>query len=158
MPKVFDSSSSAVGAVQSAMITEAQFQAQFGTGWVLADGRSVAGSKYASITGSANIPDLRGVVLRGKNNSRSDGNQNPGGERALGFYESDQMQGHFHSAPTTNGVGGQYEVSGGGTGYDYGAQSAPTTGPISDNVNGTPRTGLETRPKNVTVNYFIRIN
>lgn len=77
MPVVLDDSTAAIGAIQSALLTEAQFQAQFGSGWILADGRSVLGSKYETITGRSSIPDLRGVVLRGKNNGRNDGGQNP---------------------------------------------------------------------------------
>lgn len=77
MPVILDDSTAAIGAVQSALITESQFQAQFGTGWVLADGRSVTGSRYATLTGKTTIPDLRGVTLRGKNNGRSDGYENP---------------------------------------------------------------------------------
>lgn len=77
MPVVLDDSTAAIGAIQSAFLTETQFQGQFGTGWILADGRSVTGSRYASLTGSASVPDLRGVVLRGKNNGRNDGKENP---------------------------------------------------------------------------------
>lgn len=157
MPKIFDSSSSAIGAVQPAMVTEAQFQAQFGAGWVLADGRSVVGTKYASITGNTTIPDLRGIYLRGKNNGRADGNQNPAADRALGFFENDQMQGHIHGTNI-------YNDNTGGSGTSFGQQQNDNVGqiysgtPYTDGVNGVPRTGSETRVKNVTVNYFIRIN
>jgi len=157
MPKVFDSSSSAIGAVQPAMITEAQFQDQFGTGWILADGRSVTGSKYTSITGNTSVPDLRGQVLRGKNNSRSDGNQDPAGERPLGSFQNDQFQGHRHTQATHANTSPYTELGTGSMGFDY-APSTPVSDPISDTVNGTPRTGIETRVKNVTINYFIRIN
>jgi hypothetical protein len=148
MPKVFDSSSSAVGAVQSAMITEAQFQAQFGTGWVLADGRSVAGSKYASITGSANIPDLRGMVLRGKNNGRVDGKENPDGDSSLGTYQSDEFKSHYHIFSINYNSGALSGAQG----------NTPNAGANTFNGNTDNSGGNETRMKNVTVNYFIRIN
>lgn len=160
MPSVFDSSSAAIGAVQSAMLTEAQFQAQFGTGWVLARGQSVAGSKYASLTGNTTLPDLRGVFLRGKNNGRSDGNQNPNGESALGVFENDQVQGHIHGMGAENVGGGGNLVgdawnSGSSGNYPVGTGTGPAQ---TDGTNGVPRIGFETRVKNVTVNYFIRIN
>lgn len=148
MPKVFDSSSSAVGAIQSAMIDESQFQDQFGTGWVLADGRSVAGSKYAAITGRANIPDLRGMTLRGKNNGRSDGNQNPDGDSALGTYQADELKQHKHSY-TVNYNSGAISGAQGNT---------PNSGANIFTGNTGDTGGNETRVKNVTVNYFIRIN
>jgi len=146
MPKVFDSSSSAIGAVQPAMITEAQFQAQFGTGWVLADGRSVTGSKYTSITGNTVVPDLRGMILRGKNNGRSDGKENPDGDSTLGLYQADEFKSHDHTS---------YRAIGGGlTQGLYGGSSLDT----GNTGNTLGRGGNETRMKNVTVNYFIRIN
>ena len=40
-----------VGSIVPSLLMEAQFQAVAGNGWVLADGRSVAGSAYAVTTG-----------------------------------------------------------------------------------------------------------
>ena len=50
-----------VGTVMHSMLDEATFQGQTSTDWVLADGRSVAGSVYQSLTGLSVIPDLRGI-------------------------------------------------------------------------------------------------
>lgn len=156
-----------IGAVQSSVLSLAQFQAQNGTGWILADGSNVAGSAYATILGTSNVPDMRGVYLRGKNNGRADGNQDPIGEQSLGTFENDQFQGHFHAqnepviwgaAPTatpTRYVGTTTEANSGTPTPPYnGSIGAPTT----DGSNGTPRTGVETRVKSVVVNHFIRIN
>jgi hypothetical protein len=146
-----------IGMVVSSMLTEAQFQNLNGTGWVLMDGRSVAGSAYASVTGNASIPDARGMVLRGKNNSRADGNQNPAGDRALGEFEGDQMQGHHHSYFGANNTGtgsNSFTIQNNIFGPFTGAVSSPT----NDGTNGPPRTGNETRMKNITLNHFIRIN
>lgn len=38
------------------------------------------------------------------------------------------------------------------------AASSTTTSAAIDGTNGTPRTGLESRMKNITVNHFIKIN
>ena len=78
-----------IGQIMSAMLTEAQFRAIHGPGWILADGRTtgVASSKYGLLTAATSVPDLRGMVLRGKNNSRADGSQDPGGERGLGSFQ-----------------------------------------------------------------------
>jgi hypothetical protein len=159
MPNLFDSSSAAIGSVQASLLTEAEFQSIFGTGWVLARGQSVSGSKYASITGVTTVPDMRGMFLRGKNNGRSDGNQDSGGERNLrnGNIQQDQMQGHIHGTNI-------YDDNVGGTGRSFGQMQfdnrneISTSFPRNDGTNGTPRTGTETRPRNITVNYFIRIN
>lgn len=141
-----------VGMIVSSMLTEAQYQALNGTSWILADGRSVAGSSYASVTGNSTVPDLRGQVLRGKNNSRSDGQQDPAGELTLGTQQADQMQGHRHNVGS--GLGGS-NVSGQPF---VGNITNPSSDPISDGTNGTPRTGAETRVKSVIVNHFIKIN
>ena len=65
----------AVGSIQQSMLTEAQFNTAMGATaagrWVLADGRSVAGSKYAALTGHDKVPDMRGGFFRaaGQNGS-----------------------------------------------------------------------------------------
>ena len=144
-----------IGSYITADITEAQMQAQVGTGFILADGRSVIGSAYETLTGNSNIPDARGQFLRSKNEGRVDGNENPDGEIALGTYSQDEFQGHEHEVDLYNGG------SGAGKAWSSAVSDAandPTVAIVTDGVNGSPRFGSETRPKNITVNRFIRIN
>lgn len=117
-----------IGTVIQSMLTTAQFQSIKGTGWVLADGASCAGSSYASITGFLVVPDIRGRVLRGK--SYTSGN-NQAGDLALGTYQADQSN--------ASDMTGYFAPPGGGT------------NPAVINAN-------EVRMKNITVNIFIRIN
>lgn len=146
MAKIFNQTDrNPVGMIAHSMLTLAQFQAINGTGWVLADGGSIAGTKYAAITGTASAPDLRGMVLRGKNNSRADGNQNPDGESALGTYQADQIVSHTHP--------GNYAVTNTSSGWLLnGGNNVNFFGTIA-NAGGN-----ETRMKNVTVNIFIKVN
>ena len=143
-----------VGDIIHSMLTEEQFIAENGSGWVLADGRNVAGSKYASLI-ALSVPDMRGQFLRGKNNGRSDGNEDPAGERAVGNFQEDAMQGHKHQSYGTSGGGVNTGLLGPSTGNSNG--NYQTALPVNDGVNGTPRTASETRPKNVTINIFIKV-
>lgn len=142
-----------VGMIVQSMLTEAQFQAINGTSWVLADGRSVTGSVYASVTGSSTIPDARGIFLRGAGSQTISTVTYTG---TLGNKQNDQMQGHHHSvANALNEAGGSGWPSGTG---NSGWNVNKATTPIADGVNGNPRTGTETRPANLAVNVFIKIN
>lgn len=150
-----------VGSVLSSMLTESQFQDQAGAGWVLADGRNVSGSAYSTVTGSSTIPDLRGIYLRGKNNSRSDGNQDPAGEQALGTYEADQNVSHTHSMDPTHSALEAF-AGGGSTRTIVMATTASSTTAQTDVVFGANVTGAtgaaDARPRSVVVNHFIKIN
>lgn len=148
---------SGVGDVRYSMLTEAEFQAQNGTNWVLMDGRNVAGSRYAAIKSVSTIPDHRGIAPRMKNNGRSDGSQNPDGDLALGTMQNDALQGHFHSVSNADKVstsGGPWAPSGGGGALN----SVSVNGPSNDGGSGSPRTANETRSRNLTMNAFIKIN
>lgn len=166
-----DGGSTPVGTVLASLLSEAQFQARNGSGWVLADGRDVTGSAYADLTGAGSVPDLRGLFLRGRNNGRSDGRQNPAGDLALGAFQADQVTDHKH-AHTDGGHSHGIRVGGydffGGPGIDYGpslnnVSVATSASHANISVQGanTPLSGSvgnETRPRNATVNYFVRIN
>ena len=68
--------------------------------------------------------------------------------------QCDQFQGHEHS-------GRNLKKSDNNTGAGYQSErtmTGPTTGIISDGINGNPRVGTETRPKNIIVNYWKRIS
>lgn len=71
---------------------------------------------------------------------------------SVGAIENDQLQGFTLPAATANGSGG--------AAFDVwaGASVNTTKTPIvTDGVNGTPRIGTETRPRNVGANYYMRI-
>ena len=75
--------------------------------------------------------------------------------------QNDQFQGHEHklgrglvnNVENTSGLG-----YGGQPTQMYGAKLSKTDGVQSDDVNGTPRVGNETRGKNLTVRYWKRIS
>lgn len=165
MSRVLGDTVGSIGENKPSMLTLAQFQALYGPGWILADGSSCAGSKYAAITGFTTVPDHRGVGLRGKNNGRSDGNQNPDGELALGSFQSDAFGSHNHG-----GGSHVHDVRV----VNYNTNPDGEIGPKGDSpyapdhpgtVTSAPNStviqmqgGNETRMKNNTVNIFIRIN
>lgn len=157
-----------VGMIVPSELTEVQFQQENGTGWILADGRNIAGSLYATVTGASTIPDLRGVYLKGKNNGRADGNQDSAGERTLGSFQSSalpnvtgsaastyfSMRGPDSGALTANNTGGTVTSTGG-----YGSSGAK--GYIDFDASRSSsvyQSVSEARIRNICVNIFIKIN
>jgi hypothetical protein len=155
-----------IGDIKSAHMTESQFIAVNGPGWILADGRNVAGSAWATLQGATTIPDARGQVLRGKNNGRSDGAQNPDGDSALGAYQSDTYASHKHGITLSHEVNGGKDASGWPATDASGPvifhdEFQPSGASSQTNGAGTPlhnSGGNETRMKNITVNHFIKVN
>jgi hypothetical protein len=146
-----------LGEIRSSLLTEAQFQAETDSTWVLCDGRSVIGSDYQILTGNNSIPDARGVFLRGKNNGRVDGNQNPDGDSALGAFQADRSV-RIDTLETS----GSFAVATGTINPDDDGNFTPyiRTGQDGGNIYSlrAKTNGGETRPSNVTVNHFIKIN
>ena len=117
--------------------------------WVLADNAIVRGSQYAILTSRDRVPDLRGVFLRGINGDRSDGKGDVV-QRNAGDYQIDALQTHFHRVQTglaPRGAGPDVWLDG-----DF--QSGRDTGPAS----GANVSTQETRPRNVAVYWYIKIN
>lgn len=88
----------------------------------------------------------------------------PGGQsgNSVGAKQEDEFQGHWHTTGnnTDNDVvgffgGGGYGVTGGSAAL----AAAKARTPIADGtgVNGAPRAGTETRPRNVAINYIIKV-
>jgi hypothetical protein len=143
-----------VGDVVSSFLTEAQFQTERDNSWILADGRSIVGTSLASLTGWTNAPDLRGAFLRGKDHGVG---RNPDGDTALGTYQEDSLQGFRIQVDDAR----QGDDGTGGGGLQAGDSGSPHIFGqtiVSDGVNGTPRISSETRSKNVTANFFIKVN
>jgi hypothetical protein len=166
-----------VGTIVYSMLDQNTFQQQIGADetWVLADGSDLAGqnTKYETVTHSSKLPNLLGVFVRGKNNARSDGFQNPDGELALGTLSRDRFAAHSHGGNTgTDSPDHQHGFGGYPFGASYGGDNGAQN--LTVHPNGFYRTtdstttrhshainsegGLDTAPKSVTLNPFIRIN
>lgn len=98
-----------------------------------------------------NIPDTRGIFLRGAG-SQTIGSISYSG--SLGTKQNDQIQGHNHSLPNV-AVSGTFHRSGPDNTIVSNSYATSSGGPTNDGSNGTPRTGIETRPANIGVNYCI---
>ncbi len=124
-------------------------------GWVECNGQTI--SDAASVYNGQTVPNLngqfqshhsRGVFLRGDVSS--------------GTFEDDQFQGH-RFGPSSQSTwltssGGSIIILTNPTGGTINGIFGTTTGdPITDGTNGTPRTGMETRPASMSVVWIIKI-
>jgi hypothetical protein len=78
----------------------------------------------------------------------------------IGSTQADQMQGHKHGmdkigmgygAGPADGSWGRADTNSPASGWSYNVGN-----PSNDTINGAPRTGAETRPSNISVNYIIK--
>jgi hypothetical protein len=156
-----------IGAIIASMVPWEAASAAFRAHYLPADGREVDKSSqyYALINrqrpsgqsdlSQVNVPDLRGMFLRGLNvmDPQSSVQLDPGradeNNRVVGGYEADEVGPHQHNLsklgnyPNGNGGDGSHIGEGGTLRKDY---------PIDSNAT------KETRPKNIAVYYYIRVN
>jgi hypothetical protein len=133
-----------VGEIKISLLTADKFASLYGSVWVLMDGSSQVSSLYSMQTGMNRVPDARGAFLRMHNNGRSDSFQNPD-KKELGEFQSDELLSHSHTMSL---------ASAGRNGYSGGPNPTFSVGSTGTSAVG----GNETRPKNVTVNYFVKID
>ncbi len=119
------------------------------------DGRPILNSRLNTLTGVAVAPDLRGRFLRGLNQFYNLGEavQIPPGSndpdaRFLGSFQSDDFKSHVHE----NIPGASYQ--------EYRLGEPETTIGLAKAINATSgaKGGAETRPKNIAVYYYVKIN
>ncbi len=131
-------------------------------GFLIADGRSLNKSEYPELFnvlgyiygGSGenfNLPNLADGKFM-----RSIG----GNAAALGVIQQDAFQGHYHrwsDNPST--LGWEYNFYGNTSNRpgNRDTNQSPITQPMSDGVNGEPRTANETRPYNMSVVVIIKV-
>lgn len=141
--------------------------------WSPCDGREVPNSSFESLANIKNVPDLRGVFLRGlnafdnnENSNRikpvSDSQKDPQIGRFSGSFQMDALQnltGHINGIKSDNrGFGSDGIFT--STGYIGDGDGGENRGAfnVSFNAGNVARVADETRPKNVAIFYYIRIN
>jgi microcystin-dependent protein len=155
------------------------------SGWLLCNGAAISrtvtytglyaviGTTYGVGDGSTtfNLPDFRGVFPKGAGTTtrdndtgyaiRDDTNTKVYHSATLGTYYADKMQGHLHYDFVADGSGASVitdtapsksETITGAT--NTMAQDAGN--PITNGINGTPRTGLTTEPQSLGINFIIK--
>jgi len=145
-------------------------------GYKLCDGSAVSRTTYATLfavigitygagdgTTTFNLPDMRGVFPRGAgiNGTLTKANATPMTGGAIGLLSNDKMQGHKHNTQDIQseialfGVTPLQSAVNGTNGGTY-LNSLKTSIPITDGTNSTPRTGDETAPASLSVNFIIK--
>ena len=155
--------------------------------WSLADSSEVKKSEYEKITGSKYVPDLQGMFLRGlnvdlevdgKDSSKCDPDWRfrvPG--NIAGSYQADEMKTHYHEGTTREAGKHIHRIELHAHPHDPDFKHPRGYPDISEHIyeknyffdtdtGGTHRHtfetlnygGSETRPKNVAVYWYIKIN
>jgi hypothetical protein len=158
-----DRSSGALGDVKYSILSPDKFKKVNGDGWILADGRKITGSKLQKFAAINNAPDARGMFLRGMNYDRQDDLIDPFFKehhrvRVAGEYQGDIVGPHNHGWTGRDG-----------NGYPYRSEQRwtnPADDPthenhypvVSKNNYSTAGVGTETRPKNIALYVYVKIN
>ena len=169
-----------IGTIIASMLEFKKFQNVAGNAWKPADGRKVsAKSKYAKLTGNKTLPDLRGLFLRGLNQfdpvkgPRRDKYKDPDGSRrkagkpqedatSLPKNKKNPFKGNAVSAGDHSHIYFKARSEGGRSGsLDRASSEAGNTGSSGDHTHTVLITAggdSETRPVNIAVFYYIKID
>jgi hypothetical protein len=96
------------------------------------------------------LPDFRGLALKMIGDAVVNGRTKTGPVKLTELQE-DQLQGHEHNYRNVAVAGAVAAPTGGATAFGI----VKTAGIVTDGVNGTPRTGENTRDSAIGVNYGI---
>lgn len=151
----FNSSTFNVGSIQHSLLSTEQFQNLSGNCWVKMTGQNITGSDYHAITGQTNLPDTQGRFLRdtGGDAPSFRTQQNDAIVNITGLFGAEGLS---RDTGAMSASGALYHASRihnayGGTGYVGSVQ-------IGFDASRVVQTANEVRPKNISVNYFIKIN
>jgi hypothetical protein len=138
------------------------FTDTFPNGTLECNGQSFSTTAYpelAKVYPTGVLPDLRGVVLRGKDRDKNGNNRGldvDGANREAGSYQADETKSHYHVTDGTQDSSKHAVCYGADAAIDYSSQTSSTndasyiTGSKTGNTGGT-----ETRMKNVACYWLV---
>lgn len=152
--------SGAVGDVKYSFLNPTQFAAQNGDCWVPLDGSSLSGTKLGMITGISTLPNAGGLFIRAQEFSNSpdnDPDRNSGTN--IGTFQDGAIQSHRHTvSQTTIRKMSNDDVINSSPEFDRGNGVIEASFPIPPDPNTSFTGGSETRPKNLNLWIYVRIN
>jgi hypothetical protein len=149
----------AIGDVKYSVLPPDKFKEENGNGWVLMDNNiPLQGSNLNTKHGITSLPDARGVFIRSLNLNRNDEKADPFSKennrhRLVGEFQNDQIKLHKHEMSISAGA---YRGWAGGWGGVGGTN--PILAPGEDKLYAKELGGEETRPKNIALYTYIKIN
>lgn len=165
----------AIGDVKLSLLGPKEFQNRNGDGWILMQplndklkNEALQGkfAEFFQATGLKDVPDGRGVFLRGMNMGRNGGTGDPSGDsRAVGSSQTDAFAKHDHGGGDHSHPHGSSHWPNGGMynnnrHYLAGGDQGHTNGKFA--IRGSGRTIVaqgeaETRPRNVSVYVYVKV-
>ncbi len=171
-----DLSTAGLGDVKHSILSESAFQSVNGEEWVLLAGQSKTELGITSedsvfdqlnVTDNIsidNLPDARGVFLRGKNNSDQISLlNNPDGDLELGAFYGDAMRNIVGEVGSWNSRGARDMNTGafalaGNAGYQGQNYGSANSGLFANfDASRVVPVANDNRPKNITVNTFVKV-
>jgi microcystin-dependent protein len=137
------------------------------SGWLICDGSAISRTTYVNLftaistawgvgdgSSTFNLPNLQGAFLRGTGTGTINARNKTA--VAVGSFQEDQFQGHYHRVRTYAGTA-TYRIS-------RRADNGPTVAfydsevlqPTPDGTNGNPRYSDQTNPYNASVQFCIK--
>lgn len=178
--------SGAVGDVKYSILNPTQFAAVNGECWVAMKGGSIAGSKLATLTGMTSIPDAGGLFIRSQEFAGgADRDPDRNSNSAIATFQDHALQTHSHPFSGNTSTNGEHQHSYSlpyrreedGWGADRVSAFKVTDRPLDANMerqtepagshshtfsghtgNNSGNPAMETRPKNLNLWVYIRIN
>jgi hypothetical protein len=160
--------SGAVGDVKYSVLNPTEFAAENGDCWVPMDGRPLSpGDKLRIASGMTSVPNAGGLFIRSQDFANSDNDPDRDSNSPVATIQGDNFKSHNHNITDPghshrwlNGTESDDSGSGGSN-----AEYTRINGIISDviensvtNITINNTGGNETRPKNINLWTYIRIN
>ena len=144
-----------LGEVRYSLLDPEKFINLNGKSWVLMDGRNISGTDLAELTSATNIPDGRGVFIRGANAKRDPQSGDPDGDRPVGSFQRDEVVQHSHVYSDAHFA----EINGGNQGLQGNkGDSDYDNGRLATNQTTQVTGGAETRPRNIVLYSYLKVN
>lgn len=163
-----ESCSGRIGDVKYSVLPLAQFQTQNGDCWRLMDGTTLpVGNALRGLTSWTEVPDARGVFLRSHDDRTTASNEREDPDRdentAIGTSQQDAIQSHRHLGinrrlfeSVNPEIRGFLNTSGSVSISVYPADPHDDSGLIKTSADNA-RASTETRPKNINLYLYIRV-